>query len=209
MLMIIHNIIIFNGVHELTLFGFSIYCKSKYEAQKAWNTIVQYLQNKLKLPINQDKNGIRRPTNFHILGFVFVPTYVKGSKGKYQLVVAPNRWERLKSKLKTLTRKTTPMSLDKRIAKLKEVCRGWINSFKYASMQNKLIQIDGWLRNRIHYCIWHHWNRNEVEFMTKGNNKPNKKKRSLIRLGVDSGRAYAWSRSRLGGWATAKPSRIP
>ena len=121
-----------------------------------------------------------------------MPTYVKGSKGKYQLVIAPDRWKRLKSKLKMLTRKTTPMSLDERLTKLKEVYRGWINSFKYASMQNKLIQIDGWLRNRIRYCIWHHWK------------KPNKKKRSLIRLGIETGRAYAWSRSRLGGWAIAQ-----
>jgi hypothetical protein len=171
---------------------FSIYCKTKTEAQKAWNTIERYLQNKLKLPINHDKSGIRRPINFHILGYGFVPTYVKGSKGKYQLIVAPNRWKKLKSKLKLLTRKTTPMSLDERLTKLKEVYRGWINSFKYASMQNKLIQIDGWLRNRIRYCIWHHWK------------KPNKKRRSLIRLGVEPGMAYAWSRSRLGGWAIAQ-----
>ncbi len=114
-------------------------------------------------------------SNFNILGFGFVPTYVKGSKGKYQLVVALDRWKRLKSKLKLHTRKTNPMSLDERLTKLREVCRGWINSFKYASMQNKLIQIDGWLRNRIRYCIWHHWK------------KPNKKKRSLIRLGIEPG----------------------
>lgn len=171
---------------------FSIYCKTKTEAQKAWNTILRYLENKLKLPINQDKSGIRKPVNFQLLGHGFVPTYEKGSKGKYQLVVSPNRWKKFKSKLILLTRKTTPMSLDERLAKLKEVCRGWINSYKYASMQGKLIQIDGWLRNRIRYCIWHHWK------------KPNKKQRSLIRLGVEHGMAYAWSRSRKGGWAIAQ-----
>jgi hypothetical protein len=84
------------------------------------------------------------------------------------------------------------MSLDERLARLKEVYRGWINAFKYASMQNKLIQLDGWLRNRIRYCIWHHWK------------KPNKKMRSLIRLGINPSMAYAWSRSRLGGWAIAQ-----
>jgi RNA-directed DNA polymerase len=158
--------------------GFSIYCKTKTEAHKAWNTMVKFLHTKLKLSINRNKSGIRKPINFQILGHGFVPTYRKGSKGKYQLVVASDRWKRLKSKLKLLTRKTTAMSLDERLEKLKEVYRGWINSFKYASMQNKLIQIDGWLRNRIPYCIWHHWK------------KPNKKKRSLIRLGVDSGMAH-------------------
>jgi group II intron reverse transcriptase/maturase len=171
---------------------FSIYCKTKSEAYKAWNTILKFLYENLKLPINRNKSGIRKPVNFHILGHGFVPTYVAGSKGRYQLVVAPDRWMRLKARLKELTRKTNPISLDERLAKLKEVYRGWINAFKYASMQNKLIQIDGWLRNRIRYCIWHHWK------------KPNKKMRSLIRLGVNSGMAYAWSRSRLGGWAIAQ-----
>jgi len=31
-----------------------------------------------------------------ILGFGFVPTYVKGEKGKYKLVVSEKSWEKLK-----------------------------------------------------------------------------------------------------------------
>lgn len=49
------------------------------------------------------------------------------------------------------------MSFDQRTQKLQEVCRGWINYFKFASMQQKLIQLDGWLRNRLRYCIWTDW----------------------------------------------------
>jgi phosphohistidine phosphatase SixA len=30
-----------------------------------------------------------------------------------------------------------------------------------------------------------------------------KKRRSLIRLGVEAGMAYAWSRTRMGGWRVA------
>lgn len=54
------------------------------------------------------------------------------------------------------------------------------------------LKLDGWLRNRLRYCIWHHWK------------KPEKKRRSLIRLGVPHGQAYAWSRTRMGGWAVAQ-----
>ena len=36
--------------------------------------------------------------------------------------------------------------------------------------------------------------------------KPNKKMRSLIRLGIERGQAYAWSRTRMGGWAVAQNS---
>ncbi|WP_289053770.1 hypothetical protein [Carboxylicivirga marina] len=79
-----------------------------------------FLKNKLKLPINRGKSGIRRPVCFICLGFGFVPAYRKGEKGKYQLVVSDKSWKKLKQKLKTITRKTTPMSLDERIQKLNE-----------------------------------------------------------------------------------------
>ena len=71
---------------------FSIYTKTKATARKVGNAIFKFLKNKLKLTINRAKSGIRRPVNFTILGFGFVPTYVKGEKGKYQLVVSEKSW---------------------------------------------------------------------------------------------------------------------
>ena len=171
---------------------FSIYTKSEHNARKIGNSIYLFLKNKLKLPINRKKSGIRKPVNFTILGYSFVPTYVKGEKGKYQLVVSGKSWKSLKEKLKTITRKTTPMSFDERIQKLKETTEGWLNYFRMASIQVKLKELDGWLRNRLRYCIWHHWK------------KPERKRKNLIRLGVDQQMAYQWSRSRMGGWAIAQ-----
>jgi group II intron reverse transcriptase/maturase len=171
---------------------FSIYCKTKSEAKRAGNQVYIYLRDKLKLPINRDKSGIRRPVHFQILGYGFVPIYQKGAKGKYQLVVNRKRWKSLKAKLKEVTRKTTPMSFDERIKKLHEIQRGWLNAFKYANIKGKLEELDGWLRNRLRYCIWHHWKKLE------------RKRKNLIRLGVEPGQAYAWSRSRMGGWAIAQ-----
>jgi RNA-directed DNA polymerase len=97
----------------------------------------------------------------------------------------------LKQRLKTITRKTTPMSFDERIAKINEVQRGWLNYFQGTSIAGKLRDVDGWLRNRLRYCIWHHWK------------KPERKRKNLIRLGVNPDDAYAWSRTRKGGWAVA------
>ncbi len=36
------------------------------------------------------------------------------------------------------------------------------------------------------------------------NNKPERKRKNLIRLGVEEQMAYQWSRSRMGGWAIAQ-----
>jgi RNA-directed DNA polymerase len=171
---------------------FSIYTKSNTAARKIGNSTYLFLKDKLKLPINREKSGIRKPVNFTTLGFGFVPTYIKGEKGKYQLVVSEKSWKSLKEKLKTITRKTTPMTFGERIQKLKEVSLGWINYFRLASIQAKLKELDGWLRNRLRYCIWHNWK------------KPERKRKNLIQLGVDQDHAYQWSRTRMGGWAVAQ-----
>lgn len=134
---------------------FSIYTKSKREARKAGNEIFLFLRDKLRLPINREKSGIRRPSTFELLGHAFVPTYEKGVKGKYQLVVKKSSWESLKRKLKQITKKTKPFSFEERLKKLAEVWRGWVNNYRLASIHAKLKAIDEWLRNRLRYCIWH------------------------------------------------------
>ena len=136
---------------------FSIYVRSKSAAKRVGNSIYKFLRDRLHLPINREKSGIRRPVNFNLLGYGFVPTYKKGEKGKYQFVVEKSKWKKFKTKLKQLTRKTNPMSFDERLILLNQTIRGWVNYFKHASIHSKLKQLDEWLRNRLRYCIWHHW----------------------------------------------------
>ena len=171
---------------------FSIYCKYRSHAEAIMRQVEKFLTTKLQLPINKEKSGIRKPVQFQILGFDIVSTYQKGNKGRYQLVVGAKAWQRLKQSLKLVTRKTTPLTFDERIAKIKEVQRGWLNYFRGTSIYGKLKSIDGWLRNRLRYCIWKQWK------------KPERRRKNLIRLGVDQEHAYAWSRTRKGGWAIAQ-----
>jgi group II intron reverse transcriptase/maturase len=171
---------------------FSIYCKSNHAARKTGNQLFVFLKNKLKLPINREKSGIRKPVQFSILGHRYVPAYEKGTKGKYQLVVSEKSWKKLTETIKPITRKTASLSIAQRIHKLKEVCTGWLNYFRMASITGKLKDLDSWIRNRLRYCIWTDWK------------KPERRRKNLMRLGVDQRHAYQWSRTRMGGWAVAQ-----
>lgn len=171
---------------------FSIYARSKSSAREIGNSIYLYLRNKLELPINREKSGIRRPSNFKLLGFGFVPVYKKGARGQYQLVVNQNSWKSLKRKLKYITKKTLPYRFRERLRQLKRVWQGWIHNYRIANIQTKLKQLDEWLRSRLRYCVWHDWK------------KPERKRKNFIQIGIGQGQAYAWSRTRMGGWAVAQ-----
>jgi len=169
----------------------SIFLRSNKAANRVLRNTTKFIEQRLKLLVNKQKTSICRPSNFHTLGYQLISTYKRNEKGKYRLRVSPKRFEQMKRRVREITRKTRPLSFSDRIAELNSYMKGWIGYYRYAHMQEKLIDLDVWIRRRLRYCLWKHWK------------KPNKRMRSYIRMGVPSGRAYAWSRSRLGGWRQA------
>ncbi len=169
----------------------SIFVKSKRSSERVLTNTIKFIETKLHLQVNHQETAICRPVNYFVLGYGFVPTYKKEERGKYKLRVSPKSFKQMKQKVKQLTRKTSALSFTERISRLNAFTRGWVNYYKFANMTTKLKELDAWVRGRLRYCIWKHWK------------KPNKRMRSYIHLGISQGQAYAWSRSRMGGWATA------
>jgi len=100
--------------------------------------------------------------------------------------------------------KTSPLSFDEQIGKIKETQRGWLNYFRGANILTKLRDLDGWVRNRLRYCIWHDYERaipqgkcpvDILSERTAGGrvSQPERKRKNLMRLGVDYHHAYAWN----------------
>jgi RNA-directed DNA polymerase len=86
-----------------------------------------------------------------------------------------------------------PSQIAQRITKLKEVGKGWLNYFRMASIQGKLRDLNSWIRNRLRYCIWHQWKKLE------------RKRKNLVRLGVDPQHAYAGAEQE---WVSQSPIMV-
>lgn len=169
----------------------SIFLTSKRAAERVLASITCFLEDKLLLEVNQKKTMICRPINFILLGHGYVASYKKGDKGKYRLSIAKSSWQRLKEKIKVITRKTSPILFEERIQRLNRLMRGWLNYFKQATGQEKLRYLDSWIRCRLRYCIWKAWK------------KPKRRIRAFIQLGVSRSWARRYGYSRMGGWAIA------
>lgn len=149
------------------------------------------LNRKLHLEVNEEKTKICRPVHFELLGHGFVSSYKKGDRGKYRLCIAKKSWQRLKEKIKIITRKTSPIPLTERIERLKSLMYGWVNYFKHATGYQKLKTLDSWIRCRLRYCIWKQWKR------------PKRRLRAFRQPGVEESWARRFAYSRMGGWAIA------
>ena len=100
---------------------FSIYCREVRGAAEVQEKICKFLKEKLHLPVDGEKSGIRTPDEFTIPGYGFDRSKEEDARNDYHLIVRTKSWKTLKGKLKEVTRKTIPYTFDVWMTKLKEI----------------------------------------------------------------------------------------
>ena len=169
-----------------------ILLKSEKAANRVLKSITKFIEKKLGLKVNAEKSKITRPMKTKYLGFSFW----KNAKGQWRPKPHIKSYQKLKRKLKQLTKRNWSISLDKRIKQLNYLIRGWVNYFRIADMKNELQRIDKHLRTRMRVIIWKQWK------------KITKKEKSLIKLGVEPELAHNCACTRKGYYQICKTTYI-
>ena len=159
----------------------SIYVKSEKSAQRVMESITEYIESKLKLKVNRTKSKVSRPRESTLLGFSFYR-----AKERWEIRITPKSMDRIKKKMKEKTMRNDPSPAGEKIKKMEAVIRGWVNYFAIAKAKSKMKELDELVRTRLRIGIWKQWK------------KPKTKRIQLIKLGIQTQKAYEWSNSRKG-----------
>lgn len=151
-----------------------IMVKSEKAANRVLSSVTKFIERKLGLKVNAEKSKVTRPTQTKYLSFSFW----KDTKGRWKPKPHIKAYQKLKRKLKALTKRNWSISLDNRIKQINYLVRGWVNYFRIANMKNAIEEIDKHLRTRIRIIIWKQWK------------KPQRKEKALKQLGVKPDIAY-------------------
>jgi len=119
----------------------NIYIKSQKAGECVLDSIRKFIEQKLKLKVNQQKSGVRRCEQVKFLGYTILPT------GKIR--VADKSLQRFKKKVRQLTKRNRGVSFTRIIAELNAVHRGWMNYFCLANCWLDWENLDGWIRHRL------------------------------------------------------------
>ncbi|WP_270786532.1 group II intron reverse transcriptase/maturase [Enterococcus avium] len=167
----------------------NIYVRSKRAGQRVMKKSIQFLEEQLKLTVNREKSAVGSPLKRKFLGFCILPTK-KGIKIRPHAKAK----QRVKSKLKQLTKRNRGRSIQLILKEIKQLMTGWINYYGIGEMKEFMRELNGWLKRRIRQYIWKQWK----------NPNPRTKRKNLIRLGIDKAKAYEWSNTRKGIWSISK-----
>jgi len=159
----------------------NIYVKSEKAANRVMKSITLFIEKKLGLIVNASKSKIGRPRDIKFLGFGY---YFDIRSKRYEVRPHQISIQKFKRKLKRLTKRNWSISLDKRLLKLKQLIKGWVNYFRIAKMKTVLMKIDSKIRNAIRVIIWKQWKVSDRRI------------KSLIKLGIDieQAKGITWCR---------------
>lgn len=118
-----------------------IFTKSEKSALRVKESITRFIEDKLKLRVNTEKSGVRRPYELNFLGHSLM--------NNGTLCLSKESERRIRKKLKEVTRRNRGISLEQLVKELNPILRGWLNYFGRCKMKWKLKKIMSWLRRRI------------------------------------------------------------
>lgn len=114
---------------------------SKSGANNALRQAKAILEGRLKLKVNESKSAIRTLED----GIPYLGVIVKTN----WVTIKDSNIQEFKTKIKAITRRNSPVNLEKVIRDLNPVLRGFVNYFKIANCRSILRSIAGWMRRRL------------------------------------------------------------
>lgn len=124
-----------------------VLCRTGAEAAQALETIRAWM-TEAGLELHPKKTKIvemaQAGAHFDFLGYRFW----RGKTGKLRRFIRPKSRQKLRARIKALTKRTNGQSLEAIVAKLNPILRGWYGYFRHACA-DALAEMDGWVRTRL------------------------------------------------------------
>jgi len=164
----------------------NIYVKTPKAGNRVMKSVTSFIEGKLKLKVNVNKSAVDRPWKRKFLGFSFT------NHTEPKVRIAKASINRMKDKIRDITSRKKPYSMEVRIKKLNQYLTGWCGYFALADTPSIFKNLESWIRRRLRMCMWKDWK------------KPSTKVRKLIGLDIPKGKAYEWGNSRKSYWRISK-----
>lgn len=168
----------------------NIYVRTKRSAERVMVSITTFLETRLKLTVNQDKSAVDRPWNRQFLG------YGMTNHRTPKLKTGEKALERLKSRLREISRKGRGRNLKRIIEEVTPVLRGWSTYFKLSEVKKPFDELDSWFRRKLRCILWRQWKR------------PFTRAKKLMQRGLTEERAWRSALNKRGPWWNSGASHM-
>jgi RNA-directed DNA polymerase len=122
----------------------NIYVRSLAAGQRVLASVVSFLEERLQLRVNREKSAAAPVWERKFLGHRLL------SDGT--LMVAPKSLDRVKDRIRAITRRNRGVSFERMVGELNSFLYGWVTYFRHTKAKGVLAKLDGWIRRKLR-CV--------------------------------------------------------
>jgi hypothetical protein len=161
----------------------NIYVKSRRAAERVMTSCTKFLEGNLKLKVNREKSRVGSPLRLKFLGFSLYKTGKKAGIRPHGKSI-----KRFKEQIREITSRKQARPIEQILKNLRKYTIGWLGYYSIADMGSHMKALNEWIRRRVRQIFWKQWKRIKA------------KHDNLVRLGIQSSKAWEWANSRKGYW---------
>lgn len=135
-----------------------VLCKSEKRATRTMERTRRFLENTLKLRVNEEKSQVAEVYGLRYLGFTINKLELDG-KTTHRIGIHPKSVSRFKTKIRNILRKNLPITVEESLKTLKVSFTGWINYYGFAKCKCVVEHIMKWARRKTRAKILKQWKR--------------------------------------------------
>jgi len=168
----------------------NVYVGSRKAGERLKASLTRFLEEKLKLKVNESKSAVDRPWKRKFLGYSMTLHH------QPRLRIAEVSLERLKNRVRMVLRKAHGRNIVRTIKELEPILRGWINYFRLTQSLKVLLALDGWIRRKLRCILWRQWKR------------PYTRAKNLMKRGLAVERSFRSAFNQRGPWWNSGASHM-
>lgn len=156
---------------------------SERAGERVMASLTHFIEQTLRLKVNHEKSAVAMVHKRSFLGF----TLARKDK---RIKVSDKAISKLKTRIRTITRRTRGHSFQRILDELRKSLLGWKAYFDISEVLSPLKDVDKWIRRKLRCYLWKQWGRSGY--------------RRLRHLGVKRQLAWNTAKSAHGPWRLSK-----
>ena len=122
----------------------NIYVRSRAAGERVMAKVAEFLRSRLHLEVNREKSAVAPVGERSFLGHRLL--------WDGRLGIAPKSLDRVRQRLRRITKRNRGISLARMIAEVNAFLAGWVGYFRHAHCKRHLQRLDEWIRRKLR-CV--------------------------------------------------------
>lgn len=134
-----------------------ILVRSERAAERVMSSSRDFLENTMKLKVNQDKSTVAPLPGLKFLGFTMLDVTPRNKERMVKIAIHPRSLKRFKDKVRSILRERSHLPIEDTMRYFTAYVHGWLGYYALSEVMSTIHKLAKWSRRKLRARLWSQW----------------------------------------------------